>query len=121
MRARDGVAIQECEKLAESVKEGPVGKQTDALVGVDQALSCGAVGDCHRGIGGGGGLVWIREQEAQLGALLISQTVLRVGLIELNGSTVHLKQGRSCVMSVAVQSDQVCTYKNYTKHFFKNF
>lgn len=92
MRARDGVAIQECEKLAESVKEGPVGKQTDALVGVDHALSCGAVYDCHRGIGGGGGgLVWIRDQEAQLGALLISQTLLRVGLIELNGSTVHLK------------------------------
>lgn len=38
VRARDGVAIQEREELAESVKEGPVGEQADALVGVDRAL-----------------------------------------------------------------------------------
>lgn len=37
MRARDGVAIEECEELAESVKEGPVGEQTDTFVGVDRA------------------------------------------------------------------------------------
>lgn len=44
MRARDGVAIEECEELAESIKEWPVGEQTDTLVGVDQARGCrGAV------------------------------------------------------------------------------
>lgn len=101
VRAGDRVAIEECEELAESVEEGPVGEQTDALVGVDWALGCGAVGGCHRGIGGGGGgFVWILVQEAQLGALQISQTLLRVGLIELDGSTVHLKEGKSCDMSV---------------------
>lgn len=43
MRAGDGVAIEECEELAESVKEGPVGEQTDTLVGVDRA-DVGGVG-----------------------------------------------------------------------------
>lgn len=49
MRSRDGVAIEECEELAESIKEGPVGEQTDTLVGVDGS-SCTV---------GGGGFVWI--------------------------------------------------------------
>lgn len=35
MRARDGVTIEECEELSESVEERPVGEETDALVGVD--------------------------------------------------------------------------------------
>ncbi len=100
VRARDGVAIEECEELAESVKEGPVRKQTDTLVGVDRAWGVSAaVGGCHRSVGGRG-FVWIRAQETQLGALLISQTLRRVGLIELNGSTIHLQQGTSCITSI---------------------
>lgn len=94
VRTRDGVAVQECEELAESVEEGPVGQQADALVGVDRALGCVAVCRRHGGGGGGrggGGLVWIRVREAQLEALLVSQTLLRVRLIELDGSTIHLK------------------------------
>lgn len=52
MRARDGVAIQECKELAESIKEGPVREQTDTLVGVDQVtVGAAAVGG---GRGGGG-------------------------------------------------------------------
>ncbi len=43
VRAGDGVAIEECKELAESVEEGPVGQQTDTLVGVDCAWGCGAV------------------------------------------------------------------------------
>lgn len=43
MRAGDGVAIKECEKLAKRVKEGPVGEEADTLVGVDGALGGGAV------------------------------------------------------------------------------
>lgn len=42
MRTGDGVAIQECEKLSERVKERPVGEQADTLVGVDGALGRGA-------------------------------------------------------------------------------
>lgn len=56
MRAGDGVAIKECEKLAERVKERPVGEETDTLVGVDGALGGGgaaaAVGRCRCGAGG---------------------------------------------------------------------
>lgn len=103
MRAGDGVAIEECEELPESIEERPVGKQTDTLVGVDRAWACGAavgaaVGGRHRSVGRGG-FVWIRAQETQLGALLISQTLLREGLIELNGSAVHLKQGTCWIQS----------------------
>lgn len=62
MWAGDGVAIEECEELAESIKERPVGQQTDTLVGVNRARGCGAVGaaagGCHRSVGGGG-FVWI--------------------------------------------------------------
>lgn len=98
MRTGDGIAIEECEELAESIKEGPVGKQTDALVGVDRAWGrgaiSGAVGCCCCSVEGGG-FVWIWVQETKLGALMISQTLLRVALIELNSSTVHLKQGTS--------------------------
>lgn len=66
MRAGDRVAIEECEELAESVKEGPVGKQTDTLVGEDQAWGCGgavsgAAGGCPLTVGGGFG--WIGAQE----------------------------------------------------------
>lgn len=49
MRARDGVAIKECQELAKSIEEGPVGEQADALVGVDGA---GAGSDVA------GGFVW---------------------------------------------------------------
>lgn len=38
MRPGDGVAVEECEKLPEGVKERPVGEEADALVGVDGAL-----------------------------------------------------------------------------------
>lgn len=109
MRAGDGVAVEECEELAKSVEEGPVGEKTDALVGVNQAGG-GAVGagggdaaGCSRraavggrggGAGGrGGGCVWIQAEEVELGELLVRQALLRVRLVELNGSTVHLEQG----------------------------
>lgn len=36
MRPRNGVAVKEGEKSVESIKEGPVRKKTDALVGVDR-------------------------------------------------------------------------------------
>lgn len=49
MRAGDGVAIEECEKLSERVKERPVGEEADTLVGVDGALGGGG---CRRGAGG---------------------------------------------------------------------
>lgn len=56
VRAGDGVAIEECEELAESIKEGPVGKQADTLVGVDRAGGGGvAGGSSSRSVGGGGG------------------------------------------------------------------
>lgn len=104
VRAGDGVAIEEREELAESVEEGPVGEQADALVGVDRALGCGAVGGRRRGVGGGGGgFVRIWAQEAQLRPLLISQTLVRVGLVELNGGTVDLQEGSSCVRPVTEQ------------------
>lgn len=97
MRAGDGVAIKECEELAERVKERPVGEEADTLVGVDGALGRGAtaaataVGRCRGGAGGRGSAgVWVRK--AQLGALLIVQALQRESLIELNGSTVDLKQ-----------------------------
>lgn len=100
MWARNGVAIEECQELAKSIKERPVGEQTDTLVGVDRAgvgggcaAGGGAVSGCSCSVGGGGGgFVWIQAQEAELGELLIGQTLLRVGLVELNGSTIHLKQ-----------------------------
>lgn len=100
MRAGDGVAIKECEKLAERVKERPVGEEADTLVGVGGALgpaaaatatTAAAVSRCRGGAGGGGSAgVWVRK--AQLGALLIVQALRRESLIELNGSTVDLKQ-----------------------------
>lgn len=91
MRAWDGVAIEECEELAESVEEGPVREQADTLVGVDwaRAAVCGAAGASGH-TAGGRGFVWVGDQETQLGKLLISQALLWVGLIELNGSTVNL-------------------------------
>lgn len=52
MGTRDGVAIEECEELAESVEEGPVREQTDTLVGVDGADVGGAVGGSSRMVGG---------------------------------------------------------------------
>lgn len=66
-------------------------EQADTLVGVDRARAavCGAAGASgHRA--GGRGFVWVRVLETQLGDLLISQALLWVGLIELNGSTVNL-------------------------------
>ena len=94
MRARDGVAVEECEELAKNIKEGPVGEQADALVSVDRAGACGStIGGRSRGDrGGGGGLLQIQVQ-AQLCELPVGQTLLRVGLVELDGSSVHLKQG----------------------------
>ena len=73
MRARDGVAIEECEELAESVEEGPVGEQADTLVGVDCAGVSAAVRSAV-GISwtvGGRRFVLFGAQETQLGALLI--------------------------------------------------
>lgn len=71
-----------------------MGKQTDALVGVDGALgfgrAAGGAGGCLR-TAGGGWWYWIWTQETQLGALRISQTHLGEGLVELDGGTVHLK------------------------------
>lgn len=53
MGARNGAAIEECEELAESIKEGPVGEQTDTLVGIDRAdVRGGIVGDSSRRTGG---------------------------------------------------------------------
>lgn len=43
MRAGDGVAIEECQKLAKRIKERPVGEEADTFVGVDGALGGGAV------------------------------------------------------------------------------
>lgn len=88
--ARDGVAVQECEELAEGVEEGPMGEQADALVGVHGARGGGGVG----GVGGAGWL-WVGAQQTQLGALLLAQTLLGEGLVELDGRSVDLKHGTS--------------------------
>lgn len=56
MRARDGVAIEEGEELAESIKERPVGEQTDTLVGVDGANVVVAGGGSSRS--GGFVCIW---------------------------------------------------------------
>lgn len=115
MGAGDGVAIEECEELAESIKEGPVGEHTDTLVGVDGAWGCGgAVSGAAGGrprTAGGGGFMWIRAQETQLGALLISQTLQREGLVELNGSTVDLKQGTE-LLDTQISICRCITYSN---------
>lgn len=58
VRAGDGVAIEKGEELAESVKEGPVGKQADTLVGVHRARRGVIVGGVGFSVGGGS-FVWI--------------------------------------------------------------
>lgn len=74
-----------------------MGEQTDALVGVDAALSDGAAAAAAAaGRDRGGGFARIGAGEAQLGALLIGQTLLREGLIELDGGAVNLKHKGSC-------------------------
>lgn len=80
----DGVAVEEGEELAEGVKERPVREQTDALVGVDGALGGAAAAAAEEMVRGG-------AAQAQAGALLIRQTLLREGLVELNGGAVDLK------------------------------
>lgn len=92
MRARDGVAIKECEKLSERVKERPVGEEADALVGVDGALGRGNGG---RRVPGGRGPGGVRVGKAQLGTLLIAQALQREGLVKLDGSPIDLNQYRS--------------------------
>lgn len=98
MRAGDGVAIKECEKLLERVKERPVREEADTLVGVDGALGGGgaaaAAGDgcCCPRVTGGRGSAGVRVRKAQLGALLIAQALQREGLIKLDGSTIDLDQ-----------------------------
>ena len=71
----DGVAVEEGEKAPEGVEEGPVRQQADALVGVN-----------------GLGLLWpqLCAGETQLRALLLCQTLLWVGLVELDGSSIYL-------------------------------
>lgn len=82
MRAGDGVSIQECEELPEGIEEGPVGQQADALVGVDGAARTGRVRV---------GKLFC-TQKAQPAELLVCQAFRRIGLIELDGSAVNLKQ-----------------------------
>lgn len=80
LRAGDGAAVKEREELSEGVEERPVGEEADALVGVD-------------GAGGGGGgraSAGVRVGKAQLGALALAQALQREGLVELDGSSVHL-------------------------------
>lgn len=85
MRAGDGVAVKECEKLSEGVKERPVGEQADALVGVD-----GALARCCRRAAGRRASAGLRVGKAQLGTLLAAQALHREALIELDGSAIDL-------------------------------
>lgn len=85
VRPRDGVAVEEGEELAEGVKKRPVWEQTDGLVGVDGALGGAAAAAAADGMVRGGAV------QAQAGSLLISQTLLREGLVELDGGAVDLK------------------------------
>lgn len=67
--------------------------------------------------------IWV--QETELGALLISQTLLREGLIELNGSTVDLKQTtcrahRSPSAGVTAQSHGDKLRDPKVPHFFSD-
>lgn len=75
MRTRDGVSVEEGEEVTESIEEGPVRKKADAFVGVDS----------HRSI-----RPEPFTQKAQLRSLLVSQMLLWVGLIKLDGSSINL-------------------------------
>ena len=76
MRPGDGVSIEEGEETPEGLEKGPVGEEADALVAMDTA----------------GPVVEIRRLQPQLGALAFRQTLLSVGLIELDGCPVHLHE-----------------------------
>lgn len=95
MRPRDGVAVEEGEELAEGVKERPVWEQTDALVGVDGALGGAAAAAPATAAAAAAAAAEEMERggaaQAQEGELLIRQTLLREGLVELNGGAVDLK------------------------------
>lgn len=70
-----------------------MGEQADTFVGVDRARVAvlgAAPGDSSHWAGGTG-FVWLGDQEAELGELLIGQALLWVGLVELNGSTINLR------------------------------
>lgn len=77
---RDGVSVEKGEKAPEGLKEGPVGQQTDTLVAMDTPGSIRLRVGAH---------------QAQLRALSVGQSLFWVGLIELDGSTVHLRQKKS--------------------------
>lgn len=71
MRARDGELVDEHQELAEGLKEGPAGEQTDAFIGV------------HRPVGDH--LLLHRGEKAQLDLLLLAQQICWIWLVKLDG------------------------------------
>lgn len=79
MGARDGVTIDERQELLEHIKERPAGQDADALLGLDGLAP-------HRPL-------VHHTEEAEPLALLLTQVLPGVLLIELDGSTVSLREG----------------------------
>lgn len=74
--SRDGVSVDEGEKLLEDAEEGPVRQHTDALLHLKTAVSDGPPVQ--------------HAQQTQMNTLTLGQTLAAIRLIELYGSTVHL-------------------------------
>lgn len=86
VRSRDGVSVDEGQKLLEDGEEGPVGEDADALLPVDAAAANGP--PVHH------------AEQAQPDALPLRQQLPGERLVELEGGAINLQRERGGVLKL---------------------
>lgn len=99
MRSRDGVAIDEGEKLLEDSEEWPVGEHTHTLLHLHRAVSDGSA--VHN------------ADQPEPHSLPFRQSLPWVCFIELDSSSIHLKvrEKRQYIRAAEKRSDQITPHK----------